>query len=146
MRMGIRVRAGSRGSEALFGSPTVLAEPVELNVFAGNNVSLVFLYPRLYLLLQGGGHVHVVNGTTLLAYKVVVRFTLGLIDIVIAAKAQTTDHFLIDENIEVAVDVAQTQGRKLLFELVVDPVGRYMHALRREKIEDSFALFAFSQS
>lgn len=146
MRAGIRVRVRLRGSEALFGSPTVLAEPVELNVFAGNDVSLVFLYPRLNLLLQRGRYVHVVDCTTLLTYKVVVRFTLGLVDIVVAAKAQTTDHFLIDENIEVAVDVAQTQGRKLLFELVVDPVGRYVHALRREKVEDSFALFAFSQS
>ncbi len=131
------------GDLFLLTAPT--ADTVELHRRAGNHVPLLLLDPPPDLFLELFGCMHIFDRAAGVADEVVMRLALGLVYVESTSETETVYKALLNENVEIPVHVAQTEGRKVDSELIVQPVCRHMHALRLEKCEYAIALFALSQ-
>ncbi len=77
--------------------------------------------------------------------KVIVRFSHRFIDVGVAPEAEAVDESLFGENVEIAIDVSQTQRRELIPKCFTDPVRGDVLPAHFEKLIDTISLFTLAK-
>lgn len=85
------------------------------------------------------------NRPTPITNKMKMPVPICLVYVKGAPESKAVRHALVNENVEVTIDVTQTERGKLAAKLIVDPVGGHMDVPGLQQFENSLALFTLPQ-